>query len=80
MPVSPCFSYPADVPPGHRNGSVSRRPRPGVRRMPLICYGYPNMCFSYLDDVPQGGGTMTRCSRPSLTCAGCRAAPASATD
>jgi hypothetical protein len=24
--------------------------------MPLICYGYPNMCFSYLDDVPQGGG------------------------
>ncbi len=56
MPVSPCFSYPADAPPGNENGNASRRPRPGVRRMPVTCYGYPNMCFSYPGDVPQGGG------------------------
>jgi len=28
----------------------------------------------------KAAGTMTRCNRPSLTCAGCRAAPASATE
>jgi len=56
MPVSPCFSYPSDVPPGAGSPGSTQPPLPGVRRMPLICYSYPSMCFSYPDDVPLGGG------------------------
>jgi hypothetical protein len=48
MPVSPCFSYPAELPP---SVTVS-----GVRRMPYPCFSYPAMCFSYPDEVPPGNG------------------------
>jgi hypothetical protein len=43
MPVWPCFSYPADLPP-----SVAV---PGLRRMPYPCFSYPAMCFSYPGNV-----------------------------
>jgi hypothetical protein len=56
MPGTACFSYPADVPPGAGIGGVSRRPRPGVRRMPLTCYSYPLSCFAYPDDMPSATG------------------------
>jgi len=47
MPVSPCFSYPSDFPPGGTNEDASQAARRGLREMPYPCYSYPNMCFSY---------------------------------
>jgi hypothetical protein len=49
---STCFSYSPDVPPGAANGGPARPPLPGMRRVPLICYGYPHSCFDYPGDVP----------------------------
>jgi hypothetical protein len=48
---NPCFSYPADVPPGIRNGDASLR---APRRMPYSCFSYPIACFSNPADVPRG--------------------------
>ncbi len=68
----PCFSYPADVPPGIRNPDAGQ---PGLRAprlmpfacfsypadvprsMPLPCFSYPTtICFRYPPDVPPGIG------------------------
>jgi hypothetical protein len=42
-----CFSYPADA---------TQPTPPGLRRMPLICFSYPIMCFSYPGDLPPRTG------------------------
>jgi hypothetical protein len=46
-----CFSYPADVPPGIRNGNAALR---DPRRMPYSCFSYPVSCFSNPADMPRG--------------------------
>jgi hypothetical protein len=48
-----CFSYP----PGlldSQNLSATRPALAGLRRMPVPCFSYPHMCFSYPDNVPLG--------------------------
>jgi hypothetical protein len=47
----PCFSYPADAPPGTRNRNAAQETLRGLRRMPYPCFSYPHMCFSYPADV-----------------------------
>lgn len=56
MPFT-CFSFPAEVPSADKSGDVAgaswRYPRgPGH---PFV--SYPNMCFSYPDDLPRGGNS-----------------------
>jgi hypothetical protein len=57
MPVVPCFSYPADLPPSVTSrGAAQWAPR-GSRRVPgYPCFSYPLICFSYPADVPLGNG------------------------
>lgn len=51
MPLS-CYSYPAGTP----GRDAARAARRDLRRMPVTCYSYPLICFSYPDDMPPGGG------------------------
>jgi hypothetical protein len=75
MPVVPCFSYPADLPPG--SGRISGYPCfaypsdiPQVvsspRRMPYSCFSYPLMFFSYPADVAPGSGNCDTAQPTSL--------------
>ena len=55
MPVVPCFSYPADLPPSVTSREAAQWAPRGSRRMPgYPCFSYPQMCFSYPSDVPPG--------------------------
>jgi len=55
MPVLPCFSYPADLPPSVTSrGAAQRAPHSSGRVPGYPCFSYPLMCFSYPDDVPLG--------------------------
>jgi hypothetical protein len=45
----PCFSYPADVPPGAENRDLAQTVPPGPRTMPATA------CFSYRAEVPTEG-------------------------
>jgi hypothetical protein len=50
---NPCFSYPADVPPGISNRGAAQPAPPGLRRMTYTA------CFSYLGDMPPTPRRMT---------------------
>lgn len=41
MPIGTCFSDPAGLPPRARNRGAAPV-LPGLRRMPLICFSYPD--------------------------------------
>jgi len=57
MPVVPCFSYPADLPPSVTSREAAQWAPRGSRRMPgYPCFSYPLICFSYPADVPLGNG------------------------
>ena len=57
MPVLPCFSYPADLPPNVTSrGAAQRAPRGSGTVPGYPCFSYPIMCFGYPDDVPPGNG------------------------
>ncbi len=49
----PCFSYPADLPPGAgKRDAAHASPRDPQIGYP--CFSYPHMCFSYPSDAPLG--------------------------
>ncbi len=60
-----CFSYP----PGlldSQNLSATRPALAGLRRMPVPCFSYPHMCFSYPDNVPLGNRDAAQPAVPGL--------------
>jgi hypothetical protein len=50
------FSYTADVPAGARNRNAERATPRDPRGVGYPCFGYPQMCFCYPDDVRLGTG------------------------
>lgn len=57
MPNTTCFSYPGSASPHEANRGAARAARSDLRKMPYPCYRYPNVCFSYPDGMPRGGGS-----------------------
>jgi hypothetical protein len=47
----PCFSYPADVPPGARTRDVAQASPRDPQSIGYPCFSYPHMCFSYPSDA-----------------------------
>jgi len=55
MPVWPCFSYSADLPPSGTSREAAQRAPRGSGSMPgYPCFSYPLICFSYPADMPLG--------------------------
>jgi hypothetical protein len=57
-----CFSYP----PESQNLSAVRPALADLRRMPVPCFSYPHMCFTYPDDVPLGNRDAAQPAVPGL--------------
>lgn len=60
-----CFSYPPGL-PDSQNLSAARPALADLRRMPVPCFSYPRMCFSYPDDVPLGNRDAAQPPLPGL--------------